>query len=388
MDLPDTMDDLLGGVREAEGSQKNRRNFRLWGQPQDVGQEHWHGLPQQDRPFPITVDPEGPMWADILDFSLKRFYTDPTEYLRRTLQKDLYRFRRWDANTCIERKVAIWLGVGFEPSLFGVEVTYQDRVSPWIAKRPVINSREDLDALEMPDFRSSGLMPLAHRFYEEMGELLPEDFSAEFPDWQRSPFGVCCHLRGMDNFLMDMVQEPEFARAQLRFVTECRKRWRQERARFLGEPLGSGVLYNDEVNGQVFPPRLYEDLVLPGETELGELAGIVYWHSCGDTTEFLELIRRIPGLQMFHVGPWTDVSRAAEVMEGMALQVCLNPVKDVQRADEEHIRARIENICDVCRGKPFTIRADGLHTIDTLARELQSIDRWLEIALNVREQRA
>ncbi len=328
------------------------------------------------------------MWADILGFSLRRFFTDPREYLRRTLQKDIYRFNRWKEHTCIERIISIWLGVGFEPSLFGVEVVYQDKVSPWIAKKPIINCREDLDALQKPDFHTSGLMPLAHRFYGEMGELVPEDFSVEFPDWQRSPFGVCCHLRGMENFLVDMIQAPEFATAQLRFVTDCRKGWRKERARFLGESIGPGVLYNDEVSGQVFPPRLYEEFILPTEVELGELESVVYWHSCGDTTHFLELIRRIPGLQMFHVGPWTDVSRAAEVMDGIALQVCLNPVKDVQRADDEHIRTRLEDICDACSGKPFTIRADGLHTIDTLERELQAIDRWLEIAQNVREERA
>ncbi|MBS3764580.1 MAG: hypothetical protein KGZ25_14880 [Planctomycetes bacterium] len=45
-------------------------------------------------------------------------------------------------------------------------------------------------------------------------------------------------------------------------------------------------------------------------------------------------------------------------MDDIALQVCLNPVGDVQRADDDHIRARLEDICDACRGKPrYTLTA-------------------------------
>lgn len=386
MELSENVDRLLDEVRKAEDREKNQRNRALWGRDSDAAHHQWDGRPQPDGPFPITIEPEAPLWADVLGFRLDEFYTDPEEYLRRTLQMKLYRFHRWDENTCIERDIPIWLGVTLEPSLFGVETVYQERACPWISKERVIRGPEDLDELEKPDFHNSGLMPTAHRVYAGIRERLPDDFEVAFPNWERSPFGVCNHLRGTENLLMDLVQDPDFARAQIDFVTECRKKWIRDRANFLDQEVGPGVLLNDEVNGRMFSPDLYEKFILPGEIELGNFQGISYWHSCGDTTKFLELIHRIPGLQTFHVSPWTDVEKAADKMGDLALQVCLDPVRDVQRASNEHIEERLESICRVCEGKAFTIRVDGIHTIDNLERELEAVDNWLGIALRVRKR--
>lgn len=48
----------------------------------------------------------------------------------------------------------------------------------------------------------------------------------------------------------------------------------------------------------------------------------------------------------------------------------------------------LEEIFTACEGLAFTIRAGGLHTIDTLERELEAVDRWLESARRVRERHA
>jgi hypothetical protein len=386
MHLTEDIPELLDLVREAEQSEKNQANRDLWGIGSEAGRHQWAGLPQPDSPCPITIEPEAPMWTDILGFRLDRFYTQPEEYLRRSLQMKLYRFERWEENTCVDRRIPIWLGVTLEPSLFGVQTVYQERACPWISKEPVITSHEDLAGMSEPEFCSSGIMPIAHRVFEGIREMLPDDFDVDFPNWERSPFGVCTHLRGTENLLMDLMQDQTFARDQLRFVTHCRRQWVRDRADFLGCEIEEGVLLNDEVNGTMFHPRLYKEFILPTEMELGEFQGISYWHSCGDTTEFLELIHRIPGLRLFHVGPWTDVGRAAEVMGDLALQVCLDPVRDIQRAEESHIVERLEEVFTACEGLAFTIRADGLHTIDTLEPELETVDRWLDIARAVRER--
>ncbi len=382
MNASDDIQHLLHLVREAEQSEKNVHNLSLWGESAGT-LPHLRGLPQKGSALPITVEPEAPMWTDILGFDLARYYTEPSEYLRRTLEMDLYRFTHWEENTCIRRHIGIWLGVSFEASLFGAETVYREKQCPWIPAKPVITCQEDLERLETPDFRSSGLMPQAHRMYEGIRRLLPKDFEVEFPDWQRSPFGVCTHLRGTEDLLMDMIEAPDFFRAQLRFVTACRKKWRQDRAAFLERQIEPGDLLNDEVNGQLFPPRLYEELILPGEIVLGRSDGVRYWHSCADVTAFLPLIRKIPGLRLFHVGPWTDVTRAAEEMGDIALQICLDPLRDVQRASDAHIEQRLDGVCRACHGKAFTIRVDGLHTIDTLERELEAIEHLLDLARRV-----
>ncbi|MBS3821172.1 MAG: hypothetical protein KGY81_05360 [Phycisphaerae bacterium] len=371
--------DLIDRFKAAERSEKNRRKRARW--------RGWPG--RLDEPgFPVTIEPEAPMWSDILGFDLVGFYLDPEEYLRRNLQMALYRFDRWDEDTPLERRIRIWMGVSFEASLFGAQTRYAEHECPWISGGPVIADETAFESLALPDFFTSGLMPRAHEFYDRIRRMLPEDFEVDFPDWERSPFGVCNHIRGTENLLVDIVQEPQFANRQISFMTECRKRWASDRAEFLGRDVEPGVLLNDEVNGELFPPTMYEEFILPGEIDLGRFQGITYWHSCGNVTGFLGLIRRVPGLEVFHVGPRTDITAAASEMEGLALQVCLDPVADIQRGDEHHITGRLRHIASACQSKPFTIRADGLHTIDTLDRELGQIDAWLDLAKAVREEHA
>lgn len=379
--LPDDIHELVDLVREANESPENVRRQSLW--------EHWG--PTTDRgssdglAFPITIEPEAPLWADILEFSLVAFYQDPAEYLRRNLQMMLYRLEHWREDTPVEKRIRVWMGVSLEASLFGATTHYGEGNCPWLGP-PIAASPEALLDLPRPDFRTSGLMPHAHRMYGEIRELLPDDFDVDFPDWERSPFGVCVHLRGTEDMLVDLIQDPDLARDQVQFVADCRMQFATDRAEFLGRPVEPGVLLNDEVNGDLFPPALYEQLILPAEKQLGGFQGIRYWHSCGKVTDFVELVHEIPGLEVFHVSPRTEEAPAAEAMADKALQVCLDPVADVQRASDEHITGRIGQIISDCSPTPFTIRADGLHTIDTLERELGAIDHWLELALAAREE--
>jgi hypothetical protein len=381
--MTQTIDDikqLIDRFRQAEAGQANARKRAAWGDwPRGLG-----GC----RPFPITIEPEAPMWGDILGFTMDRYFTDPEEYLRRQLEMSLWRFERWDEDTPLEKRIRIWMGTSLEASLFGGQTRYPEDDCPWLVGPHVVQGPEDFEKLTVPDFHRSGLMPRAHEFYERIREILPEDFAVDFPDWERSPFGVCVHLRGTEDFLVDLVQDAGFAHRQLRFITDCRKQFVRDRADFLGRDLEPGVLLNDEVNGELFGPDLYARFALPLEVQLGRFQGIKYWHSCGKATDFMEMIRTIEGLEVFHVGPRTDVARAAEVMRGLALQVCLEPSPDVQRADEDHIRRRIRGIAEACKDTPFTIRADGLHTMTTLDRELPAIDRWLGIAKDVRNELA
>ncbi len=201
----------------------------------------------------------------------------------------------------------MWLGVTLESSLFGSATIYNDNEYPWIDCEPVLKNESDLNKIKMPDFYRSGLMPLAHQYYEGIGELIDNDFNVVFPEWGRSPFGVATHIRGYENFLSDMINNPKFAHRILRLITDTRKEWITEREKFLGKCKGKENIYNDEVNCPSLSPELYEEFALPYELELSDFhGGILYFHSCGDTTKLLPLIAKINTIEMFHVGPWID----------------------------------------------------------------------------------
>ena len=133
----------------------------------------------------------------------------------------------------------------------------------------------------------------------------------------------------------------------------------------LVQKVEKGNLYNDEVNSPTLSVPLYEEFALPYEQELSDFhGGILYWHSCGDTTSLLPSISKIHGLEMFHVGPWTDTAAAVKTFSGkVPLEICLHPVRDIQTAARPVMEKRLSGIARACNGSPYTVRADGLQVV-------------------------
>jgi uroporphyrinogen-III decarboxylase len=379
---------LMDKVRKITTEQKNIVKGRFWEPHTDYTTDKWRGTPKARRSLPktpITVEPEMPMWGLMLGFKADKYYSEPVTYLKNILKIMIYRYENWDEETGVATEIPIWLGVTLESSLFGSATIYNDNEYPWIDREPVLKNESDLNKIKMPDFYRSGLMPLAHQYYEVIGELIDNDFNVVFPEWGRSPFGVATHIRGYENFLSDMISNPKLAHRILRLITDTRKEWITERAKFLGKCKGKGNIYNDEVNCPSLSPELYEEFALPYELELSDFhGGILYFHSCGDTTKLLPLIAKINTIEMFHVGPWTDVHTAMETFKGkIPLEICLHPLSDVQNATLNGMEEKLKDIATACNGSPYSIRADGLQLISDLETDLSKIKQWMNIANSI-----
>jgi len=383
--MTDSIKKLTERIEKLVNSPRNQEIAKVWKPQEYTAKDHWRGIPLHStkvKMIPFTVEPEIPMWAQILGFDIGEFYNDPRCYLENTLKMMIYRFEHFQDFTCVEKTIPIWLGTTFESSLFGSRTIFVKGESPWLDREPIIKRPEDLDELNFPDFYKSGLMPLAHKMYEEINELVEGKYTVVFPEWGRGPFGVVQHIRGLENLLMDIILRPEFVHRLMRFVTDARKSWVKERARFLRRKVEKGNLYNDEVNCPTLSPSQYEEFVLPYELELCEFhGGITYWHSCGDTTKLLDSIRRIPNIDMFHIGPWTDLKEVRRVFgEVAALEKCLMPTEDIQLASKKEMEEKLKNIRAVLDGTSYTVRADGLQVIKSLYEDLEIIKQWVSVA--------
>ena len=190
------------------------------------------------------------------------------------------------------------------------------------------------------------------------------DIKVMFPVTLRSPFSVAIMLRGFENLLIDMYDDPEFFDDLMAAITQYHKDYAKARADFLGEPMPKFYLFNDEISTPTLSDRLYREKILPYEVELAKFAGgIRYWHSCGVSTAFYESVASIPGLQMMHVGPWSDVAKAAEVFgaKDIPLEICLNSVEDIYEKNGQEMRQKLLSIKEACDGKVrYQVRADGL----------------------------
>jgi len=205
-----------------------------------------------------------------------------------------------------------------------------------------------------------------------------------FPVTLRSPFSIALMLRGYTELLLDSIDDPDFFRDLMAAVTDTLKQYAAQRAAFLGEPIPRMKLFNDEISSTVISPQMYEELILPYEIELADFAhGISYWHSCGNTTDLYPSISRLPGLQMMHIGPWSDVRQAADVFapKNVCLEICLNSVADIYDQDEAVMRQKLLQIKDACDKKiRYQVRADGFAVLNTVDAMLAKVKIWGRVA--------
>ncbi len=383
---------LMDQVREIHETPQNQARSHYW---QIVPHERWEPAlirtlpaPRDGGKIPFVVEPALTMWSEILDFDIGAYYRDPLTYLSAQLQMKVYHAQHFKDDTYIDKSVRLMFAMLLEGTVLGVPYGFTEYGYPWLDyKNPPIKDPEDLNRLESPDFYKSGVMPLVHRFYAEMSDALDDDFLVKFPDWIMGPLGVACELRGFDQLLMDFLLNLEFAQGLLRFIVEARRSWQEQCDRFLSIQRTRGLLGNDDVNCPTLSPALYRDVILPLETELSEhYGGIFYWHSCGNTTKLLDDITRIPVLDLFHCGPWTDVAEACRVMgdRGVPLEICVDPVDKVQMASPADQKHYLEDIiAHIPDAVDCYIKADSLEVIRDLPTELAAIQSWIDAAREV-----
>lgn len=349
---------------------------------------------------PSNRDPEGPIytldvgiptWSRLLGFDIADYNTDTYTHLRNDLRIRLYHHEHFPDDTVVSKTLAVpSLAGNLECSLLGVAIVFHHDTNPWTSGEAVVETDEDLDRLAMPDFFTAGEMPLIHRMYAETMELVEElgfgDWRVGFPSTIRGVLGLAEAMRGSHgNMLLDMLDRPDFARRLFRFATDFRKHYATERAKFLGEAIGKGNLNNDEVNIPSISPKLYEEYLLPLEIEISEFhGGLRLWHSCGDTGKLAPLIRRIPGIEWFYTGPWTDLGAVMSTF-GMdtPIDIAVNVVDDVLAATPEEMAAKVRKVMAACDGAALKLRAGCTDSAFELQADMAKARLWCEVARRV-----
>jgi len=383
------IDDRIKMIREYEDrirllseSDENERRRAMWLDDPSANDFIWHPRPKQKGVVPFTFEMERVCYSQILEFSLVRFYTDPIEYILRSLQMSLYLFENFHDCTPIGKSVTYWPGVGFEVSLFGMPQVITEH-DAWVGREHTLKERVPISALERPDFYKHEEMKNTIDFYSRMREVLSEDFYLAFPQWCRSSWGVAWQLRGIENLLIDYIEDPDWLIDFLDFLSDCRIEWSTERAKLLGVEQKHANLFNDEVTTPIVSPALYDEFIRPSEEKISAFfGGINYWHSCGDTTQLIPYINKVPGVEMVHISPWTDLDAAVEQYDqDKTLERVLHPHRDVISPESEgFLRAQIQAAKDAGQIRSVTLRADGFEIINGMDEDLQRMKHWVNTA--------
>jgi MtaA/CmuA family methyltransferase len=235
---------------------------------------------------------------------------------------------------------------------FGGEIEYLDDAVPKCTRHPLAGST-DLSELEDPDPRTSERMSNALRALQLYKEFGYQQYS--ITGWVEGPAAEAADIRGVTDFLMDLMTEEGFA-------CDLMDRCVNNAIHFALAQLSEGadtIGIGDAIASQL-SPELYEKHVFPREKQLIDAihaaGGFVRLHICGDINHLLPEIALLK-VDILDCDSMVDMVAAREALgDKVVLTGNLDPVRAVMDSNPEAIRSAIREIYETI-GNPYFVNA-------------------------------
>ena len=155
--------------------------------------------------------------------------------------------------------------------------------------------------------------------------------------WVEGPAAEAADLRGVQDFLMDLMDDGEACRRLMEVCTRTAIRFAEAQLAEGADTIGVG----DAIASQL-PPDLYRELVWPFQKQLFDAihakGGLVKLHICGNINHLLPHIGLL-GVDILDIDHMVDTRQA---------RACAGP--------NVAIAGRVDPVADVLRGTPASIR--------------------------------
>jgi MtaA/CmuA family methyltransferase len=149
-------------------------------------------------------------------------------------------------------------GMAVEPSAFGCKVSWWKDHPPSV--NPMMRDISEVRDLSIPMPENDGLMPLVlHLQRWAQKQIEPLGYSTRVVS-ARGPLALATHLRGVTEFLTDIMIEPDDSKRLLDLCTETVIRWLRAQAENV--PDCEGILVLDDIPG-LLSPAMYEEFAHP-----------------------------------------------------------------------------------------------------------------------------
>ncbi len=215
-------------------------------------------------------------------------------------------------------------------------------------------------------------------------------------------------LRGIENFMADMYDNPEWLRQLVKFMSDAILKMHADAEAAgdwgLGAHENQAMPYAEElpdpapnVNGvkrnrlwgfmaaQEFTgvsPAMHDEFLLRYQLPILSRFGLTAYGCCEDLTNKIDILRKIPNLRRIAVSPMANVARCAEqISKDYVLSYRPSPADMVSYGfDEERIRKIVGRDLKACRACHTDIT---LKDVETVAGDGTRVRRWVELVREV-----
>jgi hypothetical protein len=197
-----------------------------------------------------------------------------------------------------------WYGIGTAASAFGVDYSWPEKQAPVVNAR-FKNAAEALEAEFVPVEKTAigaHTLNMIDFFLEKTGGKLPISLCDS-----QSPLNVATFLMHVDDFLTDLYMNPEGVVELLDRIAGLIVDFYRKQEQIIGECLvkpGHGFASSRHFEGNGFSddmihmlsPELYRTCIQPSFVKAGEAFGGGAFHSCGNWSKFIDMVKNIPRL--------------------------------------------------------------------------------------------
>ncbi|HEX78316.1 MAG TPA: hypothetical protein G4O03_07945 [Dehalococcoidia bacterium] len=247
------------------------------------------------------------------------------------------------------------LGVGGpifkEAMALGTEVEYLEDGTSKVIRRPLEDKR-NLARLQIPDPKQSPIMSWYLEVLERVQGAVSE---APVAGAVAGPWTLAATLRGIEQLIMDTVEDPPFVHELVRFTTEVEKMWATA-VREVGVGIGVGEAV---ASCYIISPKIYRDFVKPYHIDLNsyfqERKVYISLHICGYIDPIIEDVLDT-GIGMLSIDAPTSLAKMVELSQKRVVIMGNVPTRLFSQGTQEEMEAAVKGCIDTAaKGGAFLL---------------------------------
>jgi len=324
----------------------------------------------------------------LFGFDMNDYLANPELALDIDLRAKIF----WLDNSSGDDNASLDVSVGtmyYDMTLFGIEIKYQTDGVPLYQPHELMKN-PDISLLKPFDFYNTGEMPSIHKRYEAYKDLsrsmYGDKLRVHFPYFSRGPLDIYINLRGYENFVDDISDNPQFVHDLFAYIIEERYRYNKETANFKNENLPDMGIADDWVGIPFVSPRMFEEFIIPAYLKIQNNEGpIRYFHTCGAFEPLVPmLLETFPAFTGLDVSGWNNMNLLDKIVDpkiGFGLSMINTFV--LFGSEEEH-RQKIKQVAKIAKRRHVSLGAQAIvKAHDTFDESMYHANKFIELAREV-----
>lgn len=243
-----------------------------------------------------------------------------------------------------------------------------------------------------------------NKLQEAIGDIIEVNLSrgSAYKMWTGDISTELGHLRGIENFMMDMMDNPEWLHTLVAFMSKGILKSHEEAEEAgdwsISEHANQAMPYSHELDAPVankfnmkrdqlwyymasqeftaVSPRMQEEFLLKYQLPILSKFGLVAYGCCEDLTNKIDILRTIPNLRRIAVSPFANVAKCAEqIKNDYVLSYRPSPADMVSYDfDKSRVRKILSRELNICKESYVDIT---LKDVETVQKDSGRIKKWV-----------